>query len=175
MEKNDKLCFGRGFRPVEFGTVAQIFMSQAPNEIAPEIDVTEQFRIERLGDDDDPDCAIRIRSDISMLMHAADMSKKIGGEAMRYMTERYRGKVSSAQSQIDTLNLSDDDLIRTVKSRHLQSSSELLAWSEHLTAVADELLNEYKRLQDEKQLQTTVTTIDPAIDPGSGQSVSTEP
>lgn len=171
MEKNDKLCFGRGFRPVELGTAVQMFMSQAPDEIAPEIDVTEQFRIERLGDDDDPDCPIRIRSDISMLMHAADMSKKIGGEAMRYMTEKMRGKTSSVQSQIDTMNLSDDDLLRTVKSRHLQSPAELLAWSEHLTDIADELSNEYKRLQDEKQLQTN--TADTAA-ADTGQSVSPE-
>ena len=71
-----KLTFGRGFREISTPVKISLFPSQAPKEIAPEIDVVEEFRFETIECDDDCPC-VRIRSDISMLFHAADMSKRI--------------------------------------------------------------------------------------------------
>ena len=118
-----KLTFGRGFRGISTPVKISLFPSQAPKEIAPEIDVTETFRFEEEGDDD---CScVRVRSDISMLFHAADMSKRIGVNGMQYLMNTKRPKTSAFQDQLDSLNLSDDELLSMVKSRHVQSPSDL--------------------------------------------------
>ena len=65
-----KPCFGRGFRKIEVLPDVNFFPSQRPEEICSDISPVESFRIER--DSEDPDSPVRIRSDISMLLHAAE-------------------------------------------------------------------------------------------------------
>ena len=72
-----------------------------------------------------------------MLLHAKDTANKIGVEGLRYLSESRRTKTSAIQSQLDQMD--NQLLLDTVKSRHLQSPSEILAWSESLTQVAHEL------------------------------------
>ena len=72
-----------------------------------------------------------------MLLHAKDTANKIGVEGLRYLSESRRTKPSAIQSQLDQMD--DQLLLDTVKSRHLQSPSEILAWSESLTQVAHDL------------------------------------
>ena len=69
-----------------------------------------------------------------MLLHAKDTAKKIGTEGLRYLSESRRSKTSAIQSQLDQMD--NQLLLDTVKSRHLQSPSEILAWSESLIQVA---------------------------------------
>lgn len=45
---------------------------------------------------------------------------------------------------------SDDELLSLVKSRHIQSRSELLRWSEYLNARLDDYSSELARLKAEK-------------------------
>lgn len=148
-KKSCKPCFGRGFRKIEVLPDVNLFPSQRPEEICPDISPVESFRIER--DSDDPDSPVRIRSDISMLLHAADTAKKIGPSGLQYLMNTKRTKTSSFQSQLDSMNLSDDEILSMVKSRHLQSPSEVLAWSEHINELAEDLKSEaLKQLEDEK-------------------------
>ena len=72
-----------------------------------------------------------------MLLHAKDTANKIGIEGLRYLSESRRTKTSAIQSQLDQMD--DQLLLDTVKSRHLQSPSEILAWSESLIQVAHDL------------------------------------
>ena len=72
-----------------------------------------------------------------MLLHAKDTANKIGIEGLRYLSESRRTKTSAIQSQLDQMD--DQLLLDTVKSRHLQSPSEILAWSESLTQIAHDL------------------------------------
>ena len=132
MDKN-KLTFGRGFREISTPVKISLFPSQAPKEIAPEIDVVEGFRLETV--ECDPP-AVRVRSDISMLFHAADTAKRLGASTFQRLIEVKRPKSSSFQDQLDSLSLSDDDLLSMVKSRHIQSSSEILDWSALITELA---------------------------------------
>lgn len=132
-----KPCFGRGFRKVEVFSDVALFPSQRPKEICPDISPVEAFRVER--DSDDPDSPVRLRSDISMLFHAADTAKKIGASGLQYLMNTKRTKTSSFQSQLDSMNLSDDEVLSMVKSRHLQSPSEILAWSESINELAEDL------------------------------------
>lgn len=139
MEKkcSSKVCFGRGFRKVDPSISAVGFNPTfREKEIAVEIDPVSKFCIESVGEG--ADRCYRYRSDISMLLHAKDTANKIGVEGLRYLSESRRTKTSAIQSQLDQMD--DQLLLDTVKSRHLQSPSEILAWSESLTQVAHELV-----------------------------------
>lgn len=138
MEKkcSNKVCFGRGFRKVDPSISAVGFNPAVrEKEIAVEIDPVSKFCIETTGEG--PDKCYRYRSDISMLLHAKDTANKIGIEGLRYLSESRRTKTSSVQSQLDQMD--DQLLLDTVKSRHLQSPSEILAWSECLIQAAHDL------------------------------------
>lgn len=131
-----KVCFGRGFRTVDPSVSAVGFNPVVcEKEIAVEIDPVSKFCIEIIGEGEDKCC--RYRSDISMLLHAKDTANKIGVEGLRYLSESRRTKTSAIQSQLDQMD--DQLLLDTVKSRHLQSPSEILAWSESLTQIAHDL------------------------------------
>lgn len=133
---SNKVCFGRGFRKVDPSVSAVGFNPTVrEKEIAVDIDPVSAFCIETAGEAEDK--FYRYRSDISMLLHAKDTAKKIGTEGLRYLSESRRTKASAIQSQLDQMD--DQLLLDTVKSRHLQSPSEILAWSESLTQVAHEL------------------------------------
>lgn len=138
MEKkcSNKVCFGRGFREIDPSISAVSFNPAVrEKEIAVEIDPVSKFCIEITGEAEDK--CYRYRSDISMLLHAKDTANKIGIEGLRYLSESRRTKTSAIQSQLDQMD--DQLLLDTVKSRHLQSPAEILAWSESLTQVAHEL------------------------------------
>lgn len=138
MEKkySNKVCFGRGFRKVDLSISAVGFNpALREKEIAVEIDPVSKFCIEITGEGEDK--CYRYRSDISMLLHAKDTANKIGIEGLRYLSESRRTKTSAVQSQFDQMD--DQLLLDTVKSRHLQSPSEILAWSQNLTAIARDL------------------------------------
>jgi hypothetical protein len=138
MEKKylNKVCFGCGFRKVDPSISAVGFNpALCEKEIAVEIDPVSKFCIETTGEAEDK--CYRYRSDISMLLHAKDTANKIGLEGLRYLSDSRRTKTSAIQSQLDQMD--DQLLLDTVKSRHLQSPAEILAWSESLTQVAHDL------------------------------------
>lgn len=142
-------CFGRGFRKIVVFSDVTLFPSQRPEEICPDISPVEAFRVE--CDSEDPDSPVRFRSDVSMLFHAADTAKKIGASGLQYLMNTKRTKSSSFQSQLDSMNLSDDEILSMVKSRHLQSPSEILAWSESINEIAEDLKSDaLKQLEYEK-------------------------
>lgn len=143
------VCFGPGYRvfvPVREVRVCPICASPDPDVVLEELP-TERFRFEKSGTDDD-EC-VRIRSDVSMLLHAADMAKKYGSGFVQSMIDLRRPKSSSLQLQMD--RMSDAQILDTVKSRHLQSPSELLAWSEYLVDQARSVEDEASRLALEKE------------------------
>nr|DAJ28772.1 MAG TPA: hypothetical protein [Microviridae sp.] len=152
--------FGPGYRT--FDSVREIQLcpvcASSESDIAVEELPTEQFRFERCGAPDDPEVLIRIRSDISMLLHAADMSKKYGKDFVQSMIDLRRPKSSALQEVMD--NMSDAQILDTVKSRHLQSPSELIAWSEYLTEQAKSIEQEAERIALEKQIAEESASIE---------------
>ena len=154
MEKNKKnksCCFGPGYRNHESVRDVQlcpICASSEPDIVLEELP-TESFRFEKVGTEDNE--AVRIRSDVSMLLHAADMAKKYGADFVQSMIDMRRPKSSPIQAQMD--QMSDAQILDTVKSRHLQSPSELIAWSEYLMEQAKNVEQEAERLALEKEAQ----------------------
>lgn len=143
------VCFGPGYRETTFVREVQICPICASSEpdIVLEKLPTESFRFEKIGTEENE--AIRIRSDVSMLLHAADMAKKYGPGFVQSMIDMHRPKSSAIQSQMD--QMSDAQILDTIKSRHLQSPSELLAWSEYLVDQAKVIEDEASRIALEKE------------------------
>lgn len=155
MEKNKVdvklISFGPGYRKfkaIRDVQICPICSSSEPDIVLEELP-TEQFRFEKNGIEENE--YIRIRSDISMLLHAADMAKKYGTNFVQSMIDMRRPKSSAIQSQMD--QMSDAQILDTIKSRHLQSPSELIAWSEHLMEQAKEIECEAERIALEQAVR----------------------
>lgn len=150
MKKNNEscTCFGPGYRKSKSFReiqVCPICASSEPDIVLEELP-TEPFRFEKIGTEENE--YIRIRSDVSMLLHATDMAKKYGSGFVQSMFDMRRPKSSSIQSQMD--QMSDAQILDTIKSRHLQSPSELIAWSEYLIEQARDVEREAERIALEK-------------------------
>lgn len=149
----EPVSFGPGYRKftaVRKVHVCPICASSEPDIVLEELP-TEQFRFEKNGTEENE--YIRIRSDVSMLLHAADMAKKYGTNFVQSMIDMRRPKFSAVQSQMD--QMSDAQILDTIKSRHLQSPSELIAWSEYLMEQAKGIEQEAERIALEKEAQAT--------------------
>lgn len=152
------VCFGPGYRRHKFVrevSLCPICASSEPDIVLEELP-TEQFRFEKVGSDDN-EC-VRIRSDISMLLHSADMAKKYGTGFVQSMIDMRRPKSSALQSQMD--QMSDAQILDTVKSRHLQSPSELIAWSEYLIDQAKLVEDEAGRIALEQESENAASSAD---------------
>lgn len=155
MKKNqidvDPVSFGPGYR--SFKSVREVQLCPICSSSEPDVVLeklpTEQFRFEKNGVEESE--YIRIRSDVSMLLHAADMAKKYGADFAQSMIDMRRPKSSAIQAQMD--QMSDAQILDTIKSRHLQSPSELIAWSEYLMEQAKDVEQEAERLALEKEAQ----------------------
>lgn len=145
------VSFGPGYR--DFEVIREVRIFPVPSSSEPDIVLeelpTEQFRFEKCGTEENE--YIRIRSDVSMLLHAADMAKKYGSTFVQSMMDMRRPKSSAIQNQMD--QMSDSQILDTVKSRHIQSPSELIAWSEFLTEQAKSVEQEAERISLERQSQ----------------------
>lgn len=109
--------------------------------VAPEFDSTEQLRVEI--DDTDESRPVRYTSDIRLILHTKDLASR-AGLAVASKFGQSRNSSSQIQQIMDTM--SDDDLLATVRSRYVQSPSELIAWSKQLSAYAENLESEAQAL-----------------------------
>ncbi|WGL30901.1 internal scaffolding protein [Dipodfec virus UOA04_Rod_499] len=146
--------FGKGYPTPLVDRLVQFNVLCEEKEISPSIDVVDMFRIQYEGDEDDLETPVRWRSDVSMLFHAEESIKKLGPEGFRYLSESRRTKTSAVQQMYD--QMSDDDLLATVKSRHIQSPSELLAWSASLNDIASQL--------ESQALEETASSVESKIE-----------
>lgn len=154
MSKKKVFCFGSGFRKFEPVRSINVFPSQRPEEIALQVDPIESFRFEKIELSENQ-VSYRIRSDVNMLLHAADLAKRVGAStAQRFMVSKSSCS-SSLQEQLDKLNPSDDELLSMVKSRHLQHPSEILAWVESINELAEDMKSDALRQFAENEAAET--------------------
>lgn len=111
--------------------------------VAPEFDCTEELRVEI--DDTDETCPVRYTSDIRLILHTRDLTSRAG---LAIASKFGQNKQSASQIQQIMDNMSDDDLLATVRSRHVQAPSEIIAWSKELSAYAENLESRAQELID---------------------------
>ena len=92
--------------------------------VAPQFDSTEELRVEI--DETDESRPVRYTSDVRLILHTKDLASRAG----LAVASKFGHSIH---------NLSDDDLLATVRSRHIQSPSEIIAWSKELSAYAEHL------------------------------------
>lgn len=148
------VCFGPGFRKASVVRSVSLFPSQRPEEIAVQVDPTDSFRFEKVTSIDGD--SYRVRSDVSMLLHAADLAKRIGSSSAQYFMDSRRPRSSSIQEALDRLNPSDDELLSMVKSRHLQHPSEILAWVDSINDLAEDMKSEaLKQMSENEKIEAS--------------------
>jgi hypothetical protein len=111
--------------------------------VAPQIDSTEELRVEI--DESDETRPVRYTSDIRLILHTKDLASRAGlAVASKFGHDRQ----SASQIQQIMDKMSDEDLLSTVRSRHIQSPSEIIAWSKELSAYAENLEAQAQELID---------------------------
>lgn len=133
--------------------------------VAPEFDCTEQLRIEI--DETDENLPVRYSSDVRLILHTKDLASRAG---LAIASKFGHGSQSASQIQQIMDKMSDDDLLRTVRSRHVQSPSEIIAWSKELSAYAENLESQAQDLIDAENAKQEVEKAAAA----SADSASTE-
>lgn len=111
--------------------------------VAPEFDSTEELRVEI--DDTDETRPVRYTSDVRLILHTKDLTSRAG---LAIAAKFGQSKQSASQIQQIMDNMSDDDLLATVRSRHVQAPSEIIAWSKELSAYAESLESQAQELID---------------------------
>lgn len=111
--------------------------------VAPVFDCTEELRVE--VDDTDETRPVRYTSDVRLLLHAKDLASRAG---LAIASKFGQSKQSASQIQQIMDNMSDDDLLSMVRSRHIQTPSEIIAWSKELSAYAEHLESRAQELID---------------------------
>lgn len=109
--------------------------------VAPEFDCTEELRVEI--DDTDETRPVRYTSDVRLILHTKDLVSRAG---LAIASKFGQSKHSSSQIQQIMDKMSDDDLLATVRSRHIQSPSEIIAWSKELSVYAETLESQAQEL-----------------------------
>lgn len=111
--------------------------------VAPEFDSTEELRVE--FDDADESRPVRYTSDVRLILHTKDLTSRAG---LVVASKFGQSKQSPSQIQQIMDTMSDDDLLATVRSRHIQAPSEIIAWSKELSAYAEHLESQAQELID---------------------------
>lgn len=130
--------------------------------VAPQFDSTEELRIEI--DDTDEFRPVRYTSDVRLLLHTKDLASRAG---LAVASKFGQGKQSVSQIQKVMDTMSDDDLLSTVRSRHVQSPSEIIAWSKNLSAYAEKLESQAQELIDAETSKQEAEKADAAPAPAA--------
>ena len=133
--------------------------------VAPQFDSTEELRVEI--DDTDETRPVRYTSDVRLILHTKDLASR-AGLAVASKFGQSKQTVSQIQQLMDLM--SDNDLLSTVRSRHIQSPSEIIAWSKELIARAEALNHEAQILVDaETAKQEAEKAAAASADPASSE------
>lgn len=116
--------------------------------VAPQFDSTEELRVEI--DESDETCPVRYTSDVRLILHTKDLASRAG---LAVASKFGQSKQSASQIQRIMDTMSDDDLLATVRSRHVQSPSEIIAWSKQLSVYAENLESQAKELIDAESVK----------------------
>lgn len=83
------------------------------------------------------DGSIVVSSDISLIFNQQRLENKLTATELREYIQRYTPNKSVYTAQLD-----DDTLLSTLKSRHIQSLSEMRSWAEYCMENYDSLIKE---------------------------------
>lgn len=101
------------------------------------------------------DGSIVISSDITLIFNQQRLENKLTANELREYIQRYTPNKSVYTAQLD-----DDTLLSTLKSRHIQSLSEMRSWAEYCMENFDSLI---KDAEEKARLDAeAAAAVDPA-------------
>lgn len=83
------------------------------------------------------DGSVVVSSDITLIFNQQRLDNKLTASELREYIQRYTPNRSVYTAQLD-----DETLLNTLKSRHIQSLSEMRAWAEYCMENYDSLIKE---------------------------------
>ena len=99
--------------------------------------VPVQDKLMQLSTVENKDGSITVSTDISLIFNQQRLENKITASELREYIQRYTPNRSVYTAQLD-----DETLLNTLKSRHIQSLSEMRAWAEYCMENYDSLIKE---------------------------------
>lgn len=99
--------------------------------------VPVQDKLMQLSTVKNKDGSVTISTDISLIFNQQRLENKLTANELREYIQRYTPNKSVYTAQLD-----DDTLLSTLKSRHVQSLSEMRAWAEYCMENYDSLIKE---------------------------------
>lgn len=121
--------------------------------------VPVQDKLMQLSTVQGKDGSITISTDISLIFNQQRLENKLTASELREYIQRYTPNKSVYTAQLD-----DDTLLSTLKSRHIQSLSEMRAWAEYCMENYDSLIKEAEEkarlAAEEKSVADSSTTAD---------------
>lgn len=106
-------------------------------------------------------------NDISLLFNQQRLENRLSATELREMFNRYSPNKSRYLAQLD-----DDTLLSTLKSRHIQSLSEIKSWTEYCIENFDELVKTQLAKQNEENEGKNEQESAVSISSGSADGVS---
>lgn len=105
-------------------------------------------------------------NDISLLFNQQRIENRISPSELREMFNRYSPNKSRYLAQLD-----DDTLLSTLKSKHIQSLSEIKSWTEYCLENFDDLLKAQQAKGNEvDDVQETAVETSSSVGTGAGDS-----
>ena len=99
--------------------------------------VPVQDRLMQLSTVECKDGSIVVSTDISLIFNQQRLENKLTAGELREYIQRYTPNRSVYTAQLD-----DETLLNTLKSRHIQSLSEMRAWAEYCMENYDSLIKD---------------------------------
>jgi hypothetical protein len=99
--------------------------------------VPVQDKLMQLAIVNNKDGSITISNDITLIFNQQRLENRLTASELREYIQRYTPNKSVYTAQLD-----DDTLLSTLKSRHIQSLSEMRAWAEYCMENYDSLIKE---------------------------------
>lgn len=99
--------------------------------------VPVQDKLMQLSTVENKDGSVIISTDISLIFNQQRLENKITASELREYIQRYTPNKSVYTAQLD-----DETLLNTLKSRHIQSLSEMRSWAEYCMENYDSLIKE---------------------------------
>lgn len=127
--------------------------------------VPVQDKLMQLSTVQGKDGSITISTDISLIFNQQRLENKLTASELREYIQRYTPNKSVYTAQLD-----DDTLLSTLKSRHIQSLSEMRSWAEYCMENYDSLI---KEAEEKARLDAETVAADSAAG-ASSASVTSE-
>lgn len=130
-----------------------------------------QDKLMQLSTVENKDGSITISTDITLIFNQQRLENKLTASELREYIQRYTPNRSVYTAQLD-----DETLLSTLKSRHIQSLSELRSWAEYCMENYDSLIKEAeeKALLDAAATESATATESAAAVTESSASVTSE-